>query len=678
MNFIVILIILLTILICTLIAVFLLKVKSSSRFTLDIGGGSTPRASGGVENSSSSHFKPRIIGTGVFAGSVIAALFMRLWNMQVISSSSYTEQAEKNRTRSISTHAARGRILDRNGAVLVGNRPSLVVIAEQSVLEDEIEMQLLSTLIGIPKAVLRLKIENSLQGLQRGRVIAVDVSRRVVSYINAHPSLFSGVSIEARSQRSYPLGSLAGQVLGYTGVITSDQLKSSQDSQDEGKIVYEPGDVVGQSGIEASYENVLQGIKGEQVVFVDADGNIITQSSSVDAQSGSDVVLTIDAGIQKAAEDSLDATIKRLQSSGKRDCCAGCAMVMDVTNGEILAMASAPSFSPNMFVGGISSDDWDMLSSKSSHNPLLNRGIAGQYPPASTIKPLSALAALNEGIATPQSSYMCTGYWTGFGSAFGQYCWLHTGHGSMTLQTGITHSCDVVFYEVGKGFFYSSNRDGLQQAFKKWGLGSKFHIDLPGELQGRIPDEKWKREYFASYPDDAKAWQGGDNTNLAIGQGDLLVTPLQMMCIYAGIANRGTIPQPHLMKSIKSTSNSGSIIDYKCSTSISIDEHDEYMDLVQRGLYGVIYEESRAQASHFTNMKEKVAGKTGTAETSHETPTGWFIAYAPYDNPRYVVASVLENSGYGSEGAMYVVRDILGAIYHEPDTSTLVDKIGAR
>ncbi|MFU9974784.1 penicillin-binding protein 2 [Fannyhessea vaginae] len=676
MNFVVILIVLLTVLICALMAAFLLKVKSSRRFTLDIGGG-TPRASGGSENSPSSHFKSRINATGIFAGTVIGALFMRLWNMQVISSSSYTEQAEKNRTRSISTHAARGRILDRNGAVLVGNRPSLVVLAEQSVLEDEAELHILAALIGIPKAVLRLKIEDSSQGLQRGRVIAVDVSRRVVSFINAHPSLFDGVSIEARSQRSYPLGSLAGQVLGYTGVITSEQLKASQDNQDEGKITYEPGDVVGQSGIEASYENVLQGIKGEQVVFVDADGNIVNHSSSVEAQSGSDVVLTLDADIQKAAEDSLSSTIKRLQEHGKPDCFGGCAIAMDVTNGEIIAMASAPSFSPNVFVGGISSDDWDMLSSKSSHNPLLNRGIGGQYPSASTIKPLSALAALNEGIATPQSSYMCTGYWTGFGAAFGQYCWLHTGHGPMTLQTGITHSCDVVFYEVGKGFFYSSNKDGLQQMFKKWGLGSKSQIDLPGELQGRIPDEAWKREYFASYPDDAKAWQGGDNTNLAIGQGDLLVTPLQMLCVYAGIANRGSIPQPHLMKSIKSTSNSGSIIDYKCSTRISVDEKDEYMDLIQRGLYGVIYEESQAQASHFTNMKEKVAGKTGTAETSHETPTGWFIAYAPYDKPRYVVASVLENSGFGSDGAMYVVRDILGALYHEPDTSTMVDTTGA-
>lgn len=676
MNFVVILIVLLTVLICALMAAFLLKVKSSRRFTLDIGGG-TPRASGGSENSPSSHFKSRINATGIFAGTIIGALFMRLWNMQVISSSSYTEQAEKNRTRSISTHAARGRILDRNGAVLVGNRPSLVVLAEQSVLDDEAELQILAALIGIPKAVLRLKIEDSSQGLQRGRVIAVDVSRRVISFINAHPSLFGGVSIEARSQRSYPLGSLAGQVLGYTGIITSEQLKASQGNQDEGKITYEPGDVVGQSGIEASYENVLQGIKGEQVVFVDADGNIVNHSSSVEAQSGSDVVLTLDADIQKAAEDSLSSTIKRLQEHGKPDCFGGCAIAMDVTNGEIIAMASAPSFSPNMFVGGISSDDWDMLSSKSSHNPLLNRGIGGQYPSASTIKPLSTLAALNEGIATPQSSYMCTGYWTGFGAAFGQYCWLHTGHGAMTLQTGITHSCDVVFYEVGKGFFYSSNKDGLQQMFKKWGLGSKSQIDLPGELQGRIPDEAWKREYFASYPDDAKAWQGGDNTNLAIGQGDLLVTPLQMLCVYAGIANRGSIPQPHLMKSIKSTSNSGSIIDYKCSTRISVDEKDEYMDLIQRGLYGVIYEESQAQASHFTNMKEKVAGKTGTAETSHETPTGWFIAYAPYDNPRYVVASVLENSGFGSDGAMYVVRDILGALYHEPDTSTMVDTTGA-
>ena len=244
----------------------------------------------------------------------------------------------------------------------------------------------------------------------------------------------------------------------------------------------------------------------------------------------------------------------------------------------------------------------------------------------------------------------------------------------MNLQSGITFSCDVVFYEIGKAFFEAGS-EGMQETFRTWGLGSKEGVDLPSELAGRVPDKDWKWNYFTWADDDARSWQGGDNTNLAIGQGDLLVTPLQMACAYAGIANNGTVYKPHLLKSVLSQSGTGSIIKHKKEKLREVDEKQEYLDLVKAGLHGVIYEESESQASHFTNMSVEVAGKTGTAEIANApAANGWFVAYAPADDPKYVVASCIEGGGYGSTSAMYVVRDVLGALYDEPDTSSEVSQ----
>ena len=319
-----------------------------------------------------------------------------------------------------------------------------------------------------------------------------------------------------------------------------------------------------------------------------------------------------------------------------------------------------------------------MLSSEEAGNPLMNRVIAGQYPSASTIKPLSAFAALNYGIASMDSHYVCTGYWTGFGEAYGQYCWQHEGHGTVNLREGIVYSCDTVFYEIGKAFFYSDDKEGLQETYRRWGLGSALGIDLPAESVGRVPDPDWKWNYFTQADDYARSWQGGDTTNLVIGQGDMLVTPLQMACVYAGLATRGSIMRPHVLKGVASHAGDGTVIDFKSEPALAVEEEGSSFDLVADGLKGVIYEESEAQASHFTNMRELVAGKTGTAERTGEEPTGWFIAFVPADDPKYVVASCVEQGGFGSECAMYVVRDIMGAIYDEPDTSTAVDSSGVR
>lgn len=651
--------------------------RGEMRFTFDIGG-SAPRASGGNDDSGDTTIKNRILGLGIFSGGIIAALIARLWSMQLVSSDEYAAQAESNRTRTISLMAPRGRILDRNGVELVTNRPSLTVTATSDVESDDIEMQLLANLLGMPKMAVKRKIEDSSEGAQSSRTVSVDVSRRVVAYLEEHPDLFSGVSVEERTQRTYPYGSLAGQVLGYAGTVTSEQLSASADSSNEAAIEYESGDTVGQAGVEYEYENVLQGIRGEQTVYVDASGNVTSYSTTVDPQSGSDVILTLDLTIQQACESGLAKAISVAKELGYEDCKAGAILCMDVTNGEILGMASAPSFSPSVFIGGISNDDWNALNSEEGMYPLVNRAIQGQYCSASTIKPLTSFAALSNGLATITSTYYCAGLWTGFGAAYGQYCWKTSGHGTMTIETGITYSCDVVFYEIGKAFYLSDNPEAQQDHLRQWGLGSTYDIDLPSEAAGRVPDAAWKAEYYSAYDESTKAWMGGDQTNLSIGQGDLLVTPLQMACAYAGIANEGTIWRPHVLKSVQARGAEGTVIDYQPEVALSPQEDASYYTTIKKGLRGVLEKESTNIIQHFSSLSVTVEGKTGTGEVDGKAPTGWFVAYCPAESPKYVCACVVEEGGYGENSAMRGVRDVFGAIYNEPDTSDASNTSAAR
>lgn len=650
------------------VAIVLAMRGGSTSLRFDIGG-QAPRAAGGNDTSAETTFKGRFAGLAACSGGVIALLLGKLASMQLFGASDYAQQAESNRTRTVTTLAPRGRILDRNGVELVTNRPSLTVVASSDVADDDIEVALLANLLGMPAVACRHKIQDSSEGAQSLRTVAVDVRRSTVAYLQEHTDLFAGVEVEQRTQRSYPQGEVCCHVLGYTGTVTSEQIAASE--QDPDGLQYESGDTTGQAGVEYQYESVLQGVRGEQTVYVDANGDVLDYSTSVPAESGSDVVLTIDVNIQKAAEEALASIIKEKQDKGNADCKSGAAVVLDVTNGEVIAMASYPLFRPELFVGGISQDDWDELSSDEAANPLLNRAVSGQYVAASTIKPLSSFAALDYGIADSSSSYDCGGWWTGFGEANGKWCWEHSGHGAIGLRDGIVYSCDVVFYEIAKGFYNAGdNSDGLQETFRRWGLGSTTGIDLPAESAGRVPDAEWKWNYFSNYSDADRSWQGGDYTNIAIGQGDILVTPLQMCCAYMGIAEQGTIWQPHVLKEVRSISGDEAILAFQPKVHLSPEESDANYELVKSGLEGVIYEESESMTAHFTNLSERVAGKTGSGEHGDTEATGWFCAYIPADNPKYAIASVVEAGGYGSTNSMYVVRDIIGALYDEPDDVT--------
>ncbi len=661
------------IVVALLVAAWLLRTKRSLSFDI---GGQGPRASGGSDSSVEKGFKTRLMAMGGICSAIFAFLAIRLWHMQLISGDEYTAQAESNRTRTVTSDAARGRILDCNGEELVSNRSSLAVVADADVADDAVEVQVLANLLGMPMVACLRKIQSESEGAQSARTVMSDVTNRAVAMIQERSYIFDGVSIEERVQRIYPQGSLASQVLGYTGSVTQEQVDAS--ASDDSSIEYELGDTVGQSGIEYQYEAVLQGIRGEQTVYVDADGNVLEQSTSVAPQSGSDLVLTIDSTIQAGAEAGLEHAIEMAHQAGYTNCSCGAIVVLDAKDGSVLAMANTPGYYPAAFIGGISNDDWEAISSEDAGYPLLNRAIAGLYVSASTIKPLSAFAALDYGIATQDSTYYCSGFWTGFGEAYGQYCWNEDGHGTMTLGSGIVYSCDPVFYEIAKDFYYSDNQEGIQETFRKWGLGSVTEVDLPGESYGRVPDAEWKWNYFSDYSDEDRTWQGGDLTNLVIGQGDILVTPLQMACAYMGIANNGTIWRPHLLKEVRSQAGSGSVIEYAPEAIHQVEEDASSFELVKNALVSVIYEEDASMAAHFTNLSVTVAGKTGTGEVTGHDHTGWFCAYAPADDPQYVLACVMEEGGFGSNSALYAVRDTLGVIYDEPDTASSVSTQNVR
>ncbi len=655
-----------------LIVVYLVFGRSEANFTLDIGGGA-PRASGGSDSSADKTLMGRLVGLCVLVGGVFATLLVKLWSMQLISGEEYAEQAESNRTSTVYTQAPRGRILDRNGQEIVTNRPSLTVTASSDALDDEVEMRLLANLIGMPYQAVRRKIQDTSDGYQSMRTVSVDVSRRVVAYIGEHPETFPDVSVEERTQRFYPYGSLAAHVVGYTGTITSDQLADSDD--EEGSVSYRSGDVVGQSGVEYEYESVLQGVRGEQTVYIDAEGNVLEYSTNIEPQSGSDLVLTLDLEVQQAAEESLSGVIADQQEAGY-DSVAGCVVALDCTNGEVLAMASYPTYEPNIFTGGISTADWEALQEDDAHYPLMNRAIAGQYPSGSTIKPLTSFAALDYGVATTGSTWYCPGWWSWSGSSTSgvMKCWWTSGHGTIDLSSGITYSCDVVYYEIGKGFYYADeDSEGMQETFRNYGLGSTTGIDLSGEASGRVPDAEWKYNYFTSlgYSEEDSTWQGGDNCNIAIGQGDLLVTALQIACAYCSIANEGPIWRPHVMRGVRAKVGDGFVTEYKTEVTRTVEEDQTYRDLIAQGMQGVIYEEDESQAEHWTNLSVTVRGKTGTGEqTSVDRSICWFGAYAPAEDPKYVIVANVDGGLSGATTAMYVVRDVFGAIYDEPDTST--------
>jgi len=621
--------------------------------------------------------KSRFAALGITVLVLLAALLVRLWTMQVLSGESFAAQAENNRVRELSVSAPRGSIYDRDGRPLVTNRAALAVSIDPA--DSEVRSLLVrhqseskaaaptrkeiqdafgevATMLGMSTQEVWEKVSDTRVEALRPRVIAIDVPIDTVSQLAERQTEFPSVRVDEIPVREYPNGELAAHVLGYTGEISEEGLAQADPLRG-----YELGDIVGKTGVEAEYESVLQGDKGWRLIEVNASGapqRVVKEQAPV---PGRDIVLTLDLDVQRVAEQALADAIDEAHRQGYPKAAAGAAVVLDVKTGGVVAMASAPTYDPTQFLGGISQAEWEALTSEGSEYPLQNRAVMGAYPAASTFKAVSGLAGLEYGITYENKTYYCAGKWTEMGEQWPKWCWKRSGHGTISFRTGIEESCDTVFYEIGYEF-YKRKQEELQAFARSMGLGAKTGIDLPGEVSGRIPDAAWKEEFNRDYP-EYQMWLPGDTVNMVIGQGDMLVTPLQMAAVYAAIGNDGVTLQPHVLSSVMD-SEGGTARAFEPVVLADPGIDPANLAVMHRALVDVTEEGTGAGA--FRGFGATVAGKTGTAEVYGKDDYAWFCAYAPAEDPQYAVAIVIEQGGHGGSTAGPAARQILAAALDLP------------
>lgn len=618
-------------------------------------------------DSAQDNLQRRLAVLGIIILAAFCVLFTRLWFMQIVSGNNYRKKAEGNRIREISLEAPRGRILDRNGRVIVKNRSTLTIsVVPAELREDSKVIERLSMLLGIGQGEIKYKIEKSQAPNRRAVLIKSDVGEDIVTYVREHQREFPGVIAGTRAMREYPNKELAAHVIGYLGEISPEVLKEKKGKG------YQAGDEIGLSGVEATYDEELRGKVGRYRLEVDAAGNSIRTLSRHEPRSGENLRLTIDEGVQAVVENALKSQVgvargrydpetdKNYAGSGAS------AVVLDPKTGEVIAMASYPTFDLNSFVGGISDRAWKKLMDPDNMYPLNNRAIMSQLPPGSTFKVVTAMAALNEGTVNPNTPFFCQNIFNkGLFKDYPKYCWSQ--HGHIDLFNGIIQSCDIVFYEIGYNFYTrQTKKEGrpLWEYARDFQLGKPTGIDLVSEMDGRVPTPEWKREFNKKNPAYG-VWYPGDTVNMAIGQGDLLTTPLQMAYLYAGIANGGKFVRPHLMKYLED--EDGRVL--KRATVETADElqvDPKVVDFVSQALTGVVKGKGTAAATFngFPVDRIPVAGKTGTSEIVGKQPTAWFICYAPAPDPQYVVAVAIEQGGHGGESAAPVARRILEGLFN--------------
>ncbi|MDR3135867.1 MAG: penicillin-binding protein 2 [Coriobacteriales bacterium] len=622
------------------------------------------RPAGALKDRANKEGRSRFYAFGALIAIMFGTLAVKLWSLQIFGHGRYVELANENMSAEVLVPAARGRILDRNGIELVGNRPSITITGKRSLAEDGPLLRRLSLVLGIPRGIIRRNLLNDAEGVQSDHTIATDVPMTVVGFIREHPTLFAGVNVESRTIRYYPYGSLGAHVLGYTGPVTEDFLATQTGEE---SIPYHRGDSIGKDGAELTFEKILQGMPGSRTYKVDANGNPTEVISEAVPVSGDDVKLTIDAELQRACDQILmEVVLEARNVGGHEDCSAGALICIDIEDGGILASSSYPTFFPAELSRGISEELWSQLTNDHSDYPLTNRAISGLYPAASTFKAFTSLAGLHNDIIVGDTTHYCNGYWDEYGEQWGQRCWIYPGgHGYVNLEEAIDVSCDIFFYSVGAAFYErwrilpepdTERQNSLQDYIRSWGFGAATGIDLPGEGLGRIPDAAWKRQAFSDTPEEA-LWQPGDMTNMCIGQGDILVTPLQLCNGYCSIARRA-IKKPHIFHSV-SDAEGRVVVSHQEEAILEQPRFEPaQMDRVVDGLKRVIN-----RASAFADLPVQAAGKSGTAEVAGKDDYSWYVAYAPVENPRFCVACVIEQGGGGSSAAINGVAQTLAKLY---------------
>lgn len=629
-----------------------------------VGDGTSPSVGAGQRGKKTIH--TRLTALKVIIGAIIGTLFVKLWSMQILSGDTWKQAAEANRTTTFSTQSPRGRILDRNGKELASNRAQLTVTASSDVVDDRNLVHRLSNVLGIPRAAIRQRLNDTSAGAQASRVVATDVPMRAVAFISEHRSLFPGINVETRTTRHYPLGTVGAHVIGYAGTISESELADLRTADGSS---YSSGDIVGKSGAESAYESVLQGMHGTKTVETDASGTTLSELSSVEGQRGNDIRLTIDIDAQQVAESYLETAITAARGTGG-SATAGAVVALDLSDGGVVAMASYPSFDPNQFINGIPLETWNYLNSDSSSYPLTNRAISGLYPAASTFKGYAAITGLEDGyIDGTNTTVSCSGTWTALGSEWAKKCWNTSGHGTLNVVEAIAQSCDIFFYDLSLKYYNDQDPDKLQNGVKRFGLAAETGIDLSGEAAGRIPTASWKEEYYADDP-SSSSWLPGDMANLVIGQGDVLITPIQNAVGYSSLAT-GHCYRPHILQAVLNDSGD-EVITYEPEILYEPSMSDSNIAIVRQGL-----KRQAEEGNLFNDTELEASGKSGTGQVAGKQDMGWYVGYAPSDNPRYVVATCIEQAGgSGAKFCTEVVRAVLSQLLGIDDSSNLLDTGG--
>jgi penicillin-binding protein 2 len=601
------------------------------------------------------HKAPSLIWLNLFL--VLAFLFLssRVFYLQIINGTNFRALSDNNRIRSQTILAPRGLIQDRNGQIIAQNTGSFNLVAvpfdlpkDNQMLEQEIQKA--AQVFAFDKDAVLKAVKAAGKNSLRPIIALQNLNPDTSILFQTKASEFLGFSLEQIPIRQYPNPKVFSHLLGYTGLVSQDDLKFLV------KENYDSVDFAGKSGIEQQYENFLHGTNGQNLVEVDATGKLLNVLGRNEPDPGKTLVLNIDKELQEEIYNQL--------SAGKNPRAA--AVALNPKTGEVLALVSLPGFDNNLFSAGISNKDYQALLSD-KNLPLFNRAITGTYPPGSTVKPMVGLAGLEEGIMTPETIVIDRGSLVIANQynpliKYNFWGWNHSGLGEVNIYRAIAESDDIYFYQVAGGYPNTAISKGLgaeklAEYYKKFNLGALTNIDLPGEKPGIVPTPEWKEAYFKNDPILSK-WYLGDTYHVGIGQGDLLVTPLQVTFWTAAIANNGVGMTPQLLKKVTGKNNS---LIFENSPKVLFERFvsEENLKVVQQAMRQTVTNGSGRQLN---NLPIQAAGKTGTSQFDGSDPSrthAWFTAYAPFNDPQIVITVLVEAGGEGNAIAVPVVKDAL-------------------
>jgi penicillin-binding protein 2 len=600
----------------------------------------------------------RLYGIYAAVGLCFVALLGQLWYVQIANNTQFVRRAEVNRVRVVTEKPLRGVVYDRAGRQVTRNVPSWTLAIRPADLpragepRDQV-FQRVARVFGIDPQEIAKVVEQAKDDPFTPARIKSPITRELALTVEEQQNLFPGVVIQYTPIRQYPEGASLGKILGYTGPIPASSLQARLDAG------YERDDTLGLSGIEVTFEEELRGAAGRKQVEVDALGRETSVLQVLEpVRTGGNVVLTVDAQLQRKAEELLAAGMARAKSS------QGAVVALDPRNGDVLALVSLPNYDNNLFASGISSADYRRLSDD-RWTPLVNHALGGLYPPGSTFKMVTAAAALQERVVTPQTRINCPGSVTVNGRVFRN--WNPLGQGQLTVRQALAQSCDIYFYEAAGGNPYSGFKGlGIQKLAeyaRAFGFGERTGIRLLGEERGLVPTEEWKRDV------KKEPWFIGDNYNVGIGQGDLLVSPLQLANMTAAIANGGTLYKPRIATEVRD--DSGNVLTTLPPEVIrKLPIAAEHLNVIWAGMRDVV---AAPEGTAYFALKQPtlpIAGKTGTAEfygpldSKGNLPThALFVGYAPAEDPRIAVAVIVYHGGEGSETAAPIAADVLKAYF---------------